>query len=151
MLNKVILMGRLTADPELKSTPNGVSVTSFSLAVDRQYSGKDNEKKTDFINFVAWRGNAEFICRYFHKGKMMVVEGELQTRSYTDNNQNKRIATEVLVKQPYFAGDTGTQKPQQPQQQPAAQTYNTPTPPVSFNNGSIEDFQEIDDEDDLPF
>lgn len=150
MLNRVIMMGRLTADPELKQTPNGVSVTTFSIAVERNYAGKGEERQTDFFNCVAWRGNAEFISRYFNKGKMIVVEGTLQNRSYTDKNQNKRQATEILVEQPYFAGDTGAQKPQQ---QPAAQTYNTPTPtaPVSYNSGSFQDFQEIGDEDDLPF
>lgn len=143
MLNKVILMGRITADPELKQTPNGVSVTSFSLAVERSYSGKDGERQTDFLNCVAWRGTAEFIARYFTKGKMMAVEGSLQTRSYTDKNQNKRVATEVMVDQAHFAGDSGTSK----EQQPAAQI---PTAPIAFNSGSVEDFQEISD-DDLPF
>ena len=146
MLNKVILQGRLTADPELKSTPNGVSVTTFSLAVDRQYSGKDTEKKTDFINCVAWRGNAEFICRYFNKGKMIVVEGELQTRSYTDKNQNKRTVTEVMAEQVYFAGDSGAAKEQQPA---AAQI---PTGTVAYSSGSNADFADMEiGDDDLPF
>lgn len=144
MLNRVILMGRITADPELKQTPNGVSVTAFSLAVERQYSGKDNEKKTDFINCVAWRGTAEFISRYFSKGKMIAVEGSLQVRSYTDKNDNKRQATEVIVDQAYFAGDSNASKSQQPATQP-------PTAPTSFNSGSVQDFAEIEDEDDLPF
>ncbi len=93
--NKVILMGRLTAAPELKSTPSGTAVTSFSLAVDRRFS-KDEEKKCDFITIVAWRQTAEFICRYFGKGQAILVCGELQTRSWDDNGQ-KRTATEVVA------------------------------------------------------
>lgn len=145
MLNKVILMGRITADPELKQTPNGVSVTTFSLAVERSYSGKGTERQTDFINCVAWRNTAEFISRYFTKGKMMAVEGSLQVRSYEDRNGNKRTATEVVVDQAHFAGDSGASKPQQP-------TTPTPAAPISFSNGSFEDFEELDDNgEDLPF
>ena len=97
MLNRVILMGRLTADPELKQTPNGISVTSFSLAVDRNFAGKGTERQTDFINCVAWRQTAEFISRYFGKGRMMAVEGSLQVRNYVDKNENKRQAVEGLL------------------------------------------------------
>lgn len=94
--NKVILMGRLTANPELKQTQGGHPVTSFSIAVDRK--GKTGEDKVcDFINVVAWRQTAEFICKYFKKGSAILVCGELQTRSWTDNNGNKRIATEVVA------------------------------------------------------
>ena len=143
MLNKVILMGRLTADPELKNTPNGVAVTTFSLAVERNYAGKGAERQTDFFNCVAWRGTAEFICRYFGKGKMIAVEGMLQTRSYEDKNGNKRHVTEVMAEQVHFTGDTGASKEQYP-------ATPTPTAPIAFNSGSAEDFQEIDD-DDLPF
>ena len=103
MLNRVILMGRLTADPELKQTPNGISVVSFSLAVDRNFAGKGAERQTDFINCVAWRQTAEFISRYFGKGRLMAVEGSLQVRNYTDRNENKRQAVEVVVDQAYFA------------------------------------------------
>lgn len=101
MLNKVILQGRLTADPELKSTQTGTSVCSFTLAVDRSYG----EKKADFINCVAWRNTAEFISKYFGKGKMMIAVGELQVRQYTTNNGEKRYATEVIVNEANFAGD----------------------------------------------
>lgn len=152
MLNRVILMGRLTADPELKQTPNGISVVSFSLAVDRNFAGKGAERQTDFINCVAWRQTAEFISRYFAKGRMMAVEGSLQVRNYVDKNENKRQAVEVVVDQAYFA-DSKNAAPSSspaPSYQSAAPAY-APVAPIAFNAGSVEDFQEIDDEDDLPF
>ena len=99
--NKVILMGRLTADPELKQTQSGTAVTSFSLAVDRRYN-KDEEKKCDFITVVAWKQTAEFICKYFKKGSAILLCGELQTRSWEDNNGNKRYATEVMANEVSF-------------------------------------------------
>ena len=152
MLNRVILMGRLTADPELKQTPNGISVTSFSLAVDRNFTSRGAERQTDFINCVAWRQTAEFISRYFAKGRLMAVEGSLQVRNYVDKNENKRQAVEVVVDQAYFA-DSKNAAPSSspaPSYQSAAPAY-APAAPVAFNAGSVEDFQEIDDEDDLPF
>lgn len=105
MLNRVILMGRLTADPKWKETPNGVSVTAFTVAVDRNYSGKNRERQTDFINIVAWRNTAEFICRSFTKGQMIALEGSIQTRNYEDKNGNKRTAVEVVVSNVSFCGD----------------------------------------------
>jgi single-strand DNA-binding protein len=152
MLNRVILMGRLTADPELKQTPNGISVVSFSLAVDRNFAGKGAERQTDFINCVAWRQTAEFISRYFGKGRMMAVEGSLQVRNYVDKNENKRQAVEVVVDQAYFADSksTGNSSPSPALSYNAAPAY-APVAPVAFNSGSVEDFQEIEDEDDLPF
>ena len=99
--NKVILMGRLTADPELKTTQSGVAVTSFTLAVDRK--GKTGEEKQcDFITIVAWRQTAEFISKYFKKGQAILVSGELQTRSWQDSNGNKRYATEVVASEATF-------------------------------------------------
>ncbi len=154
MLNRVILMGRLTADPELKQTPNGVSVVSFSLAVDRNFAGKGAERQTDFINCVAWRQTAEFISRYFAKGRLMAVEGSLQIRNYTDRDGNKRQAAEVVIDQAYFADSKPANGPSAPAPSYAAPapSYNAPAAaPVAFNSGSVEDFQEIDDEDDLPF
>ena len=99
--NKVILMGRLTGSPELKQTPSGVPVTSFSLAVDRKYSKGEN-KQVDFITVVAWQQTAEFICKYFAKGQAMLLCGELQTRSWKDQNGNNRYATEVRVDEVSF-------------------------------------------------
>ena len=106
MLNRVILMGRLTADPELRKTASDLSVTSFTLAVDRNY-GKGADRQTDFINCVAWRQTAEFISRYFSKGKLMALEGSIQVRNYVDKNDNKRQAVEVLVDQAFFAESKG--------------------------------------------
>ena len=106
MLNRIILMGRLTRDPELRHTQTGTPVASFSLAVDRDFKDKETgEKKADFINVVAWRSTAEFVSRYFTKGRMAVVEGRLQIRDYTDRNGNKRTAAEVVADNVYF-GDS---------------------------------------------
>lgn len=103
MLNKVILMGRFTRDPELRSTPQGVSTCAFSIAVDRNFVRQGEERKADFINCVAWRQTAEFIAKYFKKGSMVALEGSIQTRSWDDNEGKKRYATEVIVSQVYFA------------------------------------------------
>lgn len=100
--NKVILMGRLTADPELKQSTSGTFVTSFNLAVDRRYAKEGQDKQTDFITIVAWRQTAEFICKYFKKGSAMLVCGEIQTRFWEDNNGNKRYATEVVASEVSF-------------------------------------------------
>ena len=100
-LNKVILGGRLTADVELKQTPSGVSVCQFSLAVNRRFS-KEGEQQTDFINCQAWRQTAEFISRYFRKGSSLCVVGSIQTRTWTDSNDQKRYATEVIVDEALF-------------------------------------------------
>lgn len=103
MLNSVCLMGRLTADPELKSTQSGVSVCSFRIAVDRTYQPKGQEKQTDFINIVTWRGTAEFVSRYFRKGQLVAVQGSIQTGQYTDRDGNKRTAFDVVADNVFFA------------------------------------------------
>lgn len=102
MLNSVCLMGRLAADPELKTTQNGVSVTSFRIAVDRTFQSKGQEKQTDWIDIVAWRNTAEFVTRYFRKGSMIAVQGSIQTRSYTDRDGGKRTAFEVVADNVFF-------------------------------------------------
>ena len=102
MLNKAILMGRFTRDPELRSTPQGVSTCSFTLAVDRNFVRQGEERKADFINCVAWRQTAEFISKYFAKGNLVAVEGSIQSRSWDDNEGKKHYVTEVLVNQAYF-------------------------------------------------
>lgn len=102
MLNKVILIGRFTRDPELRSTPQGTSTCSFSLAVDRNYQSAGGERQADFINCIAWRQTAEFISKYFQKGNQICVEGSIQTRSWKDNEGNNRYATEVVVDRSYF-------------------------------------------------
>ena len=105
MLNKIILMGRLTRDPELRRTQSGTAVTSFNLAVDRDFKAQNGEKETDFIDIVAWRNTAEFVSKYFTKGRMAVVEGRLQIRDWTDNNGQKRRTAEVIADNVYF-GDS---------------------------------------------
>ena len=104
MLNHITIMGRLTRDPELRRTGSGVAVTSFTVAVDRDFSSKD-EKETDFIDCVAWRQTGEFVSKYFTKGRMAVVSGRLQIRSWTDNDGNKRRSAEVVADNVYF-GDS---------------------------------------------
>jgi single-strand DNA-binding protein len=125
MLNQVTIMGRLGRDPELRRTGSGTAVTSFSLAVDRDYTGKDGgERQTDWIDCVAWRNTAEFINSYFSKGRMAVVVGRLQVRDWTDDHGNKRKATEVIVDSIYFGdskreatGSNGAQQAYPPEQQ----------------------------------
>ena len=102
MLNKIILMGRLTRDPELRRTGSGTAVTSFSLAVDRDFKSQAGEKETDFIDIVAWRNTAEFVSKYFTKGSMAVVSGRLQIRDWTDRDNNKRRTAEVVAENVYF-------------------------------------------------
>lgn len=108
MLNHVVLLGRLTRDPELRTTNSGVSVATFSLAVDRAYKDASGERGVDFIDIVAWRNTAEFAARYFQKGQLAAVEGRLQIRDWTDTDGHKRRAAEVVAQSVYFAG----QKPQ---------------------------------------
>jgi single-strand DNA-binding protein len=105
MLNHIVIMGRLTRDPELRRTGSGVAVASFSLAVDRDYAAQGAEKETDFIDVVAWRGTAEFVSKYFTKGRMAVVTGRLQIRNWTDKENNKRRSAEVIADNVYF-GDS---------------------------------------------
>lgn len=105
MYNKVIMLGRIVQDLELKTTPSGVTVLTFCIAVDRRYQTKGEEKKCDFFNCVAWRNEAEFISRYWSKGKPILVEGELQNRSYTDKNGVGRQITEIIVDRASFTGD----------------------------------------------
>ena len=103
MLNRIAIMGRFTRDPELKYTPSGKAVLSFTLACDRDYQPKAGDKKTDFVDCVAWNTTAEFISRYFSKGRMISVDGRLQTRGWKDREGNNRVSTEILVDNAYFA------------------------------------------------
>ena len=107
MINRVILMGRLVADPELRQTPNGVSMCAFRIAVNRNFVGKDGKQQADFIDIVAWRQSAEFVSKYFAKGKMIIVEGSIQTRKYEDKNGNKRTAVEVVADNVQFGEPKG--------------------------------------------
>lgn len=104
-MNKVIMMGRLTHEPELKSTVNGVSVCGFRIAVDRNFQKQDEEKKTDFFNVTAWRSTAEFVAKYFGKGRLILIEGELQTRQYTDRNGRQSTWYEIVADRVYFTGE----------------------------------------------
>ena len=159
MLNRIVLMGRLTRDPELRKTQSDTPVCSFSLAVDRDYK-RDGEKETDFIDVVAWRSTAEFVSRYFAKGRMAVVEGRLQIRDWTDKEGGKRRSAEVVADNVYFGdskrdnADGGSFNQSQgyaqsfnqvPQQQPAYQApQNVSAAPSDFSMLS-------DDDPDLPF
>ena len=149
MLNRIILMGRLTRDPELRRTGSGTAVTSFSLAVDRDFKSQSGEKETDFIDIVAWRNTAEFVSKYFTKGRMAVVEGRLQIRDWTDRDGGKRRSAEVVADNVYFgdskrdgSGDYGSAPAY------SAPAYSAPAP----ERGGPSDFAEIGEEDgELPF
>lgn len=106
-MNKVIMMGRMVADAELKTTPSGVPACNFRIAVDRNYQKKGEERKSDFFNCVAWRNTAEFISKWFPKGRLILVEGEMQTRQYTDKNGNPSTWYEIQVDNAFFTGDKG--------------------------------------------
>jgi single-strand DNA-binding protein len=132
-LNKVILIGHITQDLELKTTPSGVSVCSFSIGVNRRFS-KEGEQKTDFINIVAWRNTAEFVAKYFRKGNAICICGSLQTRSWTDNNGNKRYATEVIADEASFV-----------------EKKESSTAADDLGYSAAPKFEEISADDDLPF
>ena len=129
MLNRCIIMGRLTRSPELRRTQSGKAVTSVTLAVDRDFKGQNGEKETDFIDIVAWGNTAEFLCNYFSKGRMTVVEGRLQIRDWTDKDGGKRRSAEIVAERIYFADSKRDQEAAAPQA-----------------------FEELDEDDgDLPF
>lgn len=137
MLNKIILMGRLTRDPELRRTQSGTAVTSFTLAVDRDFKGQNGEKETDFVDVVAWRATAEFVAKYFAKGRMAVVEGRLQMRDWTDKEGSKRRSADVVADNVYF-GDS--------------KRDDTPHPNSAGVQATSGDFAEISEDDGtLPF
>ena len=150
MLNKIIIMGRLTRDPELRRTGSGTAVTSFSLAVDRDFKSQNGEKETDFIDVVAWRSTAEFVSKYFTKGRMAVVEGRLQIRDWTDRDGGKRRSAEVIADNVYF----GDSKRAGGSDYSPAPAYGTPAPSRGYAApaGGQSDFAEIGEEDgELPF
>ena len=150
MLNKIVLMGRLTRDPELRRTQSGTAVASFTLAVDRDYKPQDGERETDFIDIVAWRGTAEFVSKYFTKGRMAVVEGRLQIRDWTDRDGGKRRSAEVIADNVHF----GDSKREGGSDYSPAPAYGTPAPSRGYAApaGGQSDFAEIGEEDgELPF
>ena len=118
MLNKIILQGRLTAEPDLRQTTSGVFVCSFTVAVDRDFKDKNGEKQTDFIYVVAWRNTAEFISKWFHKGSLILVDGSLQSRKYEDKSGQKRTTFDVVANAVYFGGDKRDNVSQFPQEAP---------------------------------
>jgi single-strand DNA-binding protein len=150
-LNKVILMGHMTADPELKQTTSGIYVCSFSIGVNRRYSKADQgQQSVDFINIVSWRQQAEFVSRYFKKGSSIIVCGSIQTRSWTDQNGQKRYATEVVADEvsfgaPAATAQNGGERAQNTSYTPSA--YGTP----SYNSTGSADFEEIPGDESLPF
>lgn len=149
MLNKVILMGRLTADPELRYTASNVAVVRFSVAVDRRFVRQGEERQTDFINCVAWRQLAEHISKYYTKGRMINVIGSLQTRTWDDQQTGqKRYATEVSVDEVNFCGDRPANG-EQPAGRPQGNTYSQTQP--AFGNPAGDGFIPVEADDDLPF
>lgn len=137
MFNLVVLTGRLTADPELKTTANGIPVTTFSIAVNRNYRAGE-QQQTDFINIVAWRQRAEFITKYFKKGSLIGIEGSIQTRRYQDKDGNNRTIFEVVVNNAQFVE--------------SKRDGATTNEPASYSNADVSDFAEIGGmDDDLPF
>lgn len=143
MINSVVLMGRLVADPELRTTTTGKSVCTFRIAVDRSYVRQGEQRQADFITCVAWEQTGNFISRYFSKGSMIAVSGSIQTRNYEDKNGQKRTAFEVNVREASFTGSkadaAGQAAPAAPAQAPA------------YQSAATNDFEEITDDEDLPF
>lgn len=125
MLNHVVIMGRLTKDPELRRTDSGIAVTSFTVAVDRDIANKDGERETDFFDCVAWRGTGEFVAKHFRKGQMIVVDGRLQVRRWKDKDDSKRRTTEIVADNIYF-GDSKKDSPsnEQPKEDYSANNFN---------------------------
>lgn len=141
MLNVVGLNGRMVFEPELRSTTSGVSVIRFTIACDRNYQAKSEERKADFIDCIAWRNTAEFISRYFHKGDMIAIQGSIQTDNYTDKDGNKRKSVTVVADNVSFCGGKSKSKP----------NLNIQAP-TEYASADDSDFEEIIDEDDsLPF
>jgi single-strand DNA-binding protein len=144
MLNKVILMGRLTRDPELKYTPANVAVCSFTIAVDRRFVKQGEQRQADFINIVTWRTTAEFVAKYFTKGQMINVCGSLQTRTWDDANGVKHYATEVIADEINFCGDNRNSNIQNGSSQ-------VPPPFGGSQHMQNDGFAPVDTDDDLPF
>ena len=158
MLNVVAIMGRLVADPELRTTQSGTNVCSFRIACDRNFARQGEQRQADFIDIVAWRQQAEFVSKYFQKGSLIAIDGSIQTRQYQDKNGNNRTAIEIVANNVNFAapksanaapmGDAGYGAPTAaPAPRPAAQA----APAPSYSAGSNDDFALIEDEGDLPF
>lgn len=146
MLNNIVLLGRLTADPELKQTPNGNSVANFTLAVDRSYCKPGTERQCDFIDCVAWKGTGEFISKYFRKGQLLAVTGSIQTRTYTDKEGNKRKTFEILVNSASFCESKKSGGNTDSNPYPAG---DKPAPKADAKKSG--NFEGVPVDDDLPF
>lgn len=157
MLNVVAIMGRLVADPELRTTQQGTNVCTFRIACERSYTPKGQQRQADFVDIVAWGKTAEFICKFFQKGSMIAVDGSLQTRQYQDKQGNKRTAVEVLANNISFAGAKAADKPAARDFDRQTQTYTheaktaQSAPQPAYTQGNMDDFAVISDTDDLPF
>lgn len=141
-MNNVCLLGRLTADPELRTTPNGNAITTFTIAVNRTYKDKDGSLPADFITIVAWRQTAELVCKHFTKGRMIAVQGSIQTGSYTDKDGNKRKTFEVLANHVHFADS---------KRDNTANSTGISASASDYTNNENGEFEEIMSDDDLPF
>ena len=156
MINRAVIVGRLVAEPELRYTPNNVAVLSFTVACGRNYASRDGQRQTDFIDCVAWRNQAEFISKYFHKGNLIGLEGRIETRTYQDKNGNNRKAVEVIIDSVSFVESKNAASSYQnaapfPTEPPAPSAAASANAPVNYASGDADDFQEIDMDDDLPF
>lgn len=155
MLNVVAIMGRMVADPELRTTQQGTNVCSFRIACDRNFARQGEQRQADFIDIVAWRQQAEFVCKYFHKGSLIAIEGSLQTRQYQDKNGNSRTAVEVLANNINFAGpkaadSTSARSFDEQTQSYAREARNAQSAQQAAETGT-DDFAVINDDEDLPF
>ena len=152
MLNVVAIMGRLVADPELRTTPAGVNVCQFRIACDRNFARQGEQRQADFVDIVAWRAQADFVCKYFSKGSLIAINGRIQTRNYQDKNGNNRTAFAVVAENINFGGSKGTSSAKVDdggEAAPRSEAWPKADPPA--NDGGVDDFAVIDDNDDLPF
>lgn len=152
MLNIVAIMGRLVADPELRTTPAGVNVCRFRIACDRNFTRQGEQRQADFVDIVAWRAQADFVCKYFSKGSLIAINGRIQTRNYQDKNGNNRTAFAVVAENINFGGSKGTSSAKVDdggEAAPRSEAWPKADPPANY--GGVDDFAVIDDNDDLPF
>ncbi len=152
MLNVIAIMGRLVADPELRTTTAGVNVCRFRIACDRNFARQGEQRQADFVDIVAWRAQADFVCKYFSKGSLIAINGRIQTRNYQDKNGNNRTAFAVVAENINFGGSKGTSSAKVDdggEAAPRSEAWPKADPPANY--GGVDDFAVIDDNDDLPF
>jgi len=156
VLNRIILMGRLTREPELRQTPSNIAVCTITLAVDRGYARAGEQRETDFIDVVTWRQTAEFVSKWFHKGQLVAVEGRLQTRKWKDKFDQNRVSVEVVADNVYFAERANDARPQQdygyaPSMQAPSPAPQYQQPSSDYSSAPRNGFAEIGDDEDVPF